>query len=127
MLIEGLEALGEIWKVAVATTPSAIAVLFRPKMIQFVPEQETDLPAFVAEAPAITVNPVMSTEYESVHWRPAVWAPPLEATLMGRETVPPGVPEPEPIDSVTLCPRSAIGSNRRIASRRELRTPLATL
>jgi len=54
------EAFAAIWNVAVATTPSAMVALLKPKIMQLLPEQETDLPAFVAEVPATTVTPVMA-------------------------------------------------------------------
>jgi len=54
------EAFGAIWNVAVATAPSAMVALLKPKIMQLLPEQETDLPAFVAEAPARTVTPVIA-------------------------------------------------------------------
>ena len=54
------EALAAIWKVAVATTPFAMVELLKPKMMQLFPEQDTDFPAFVAEASATTVTPVIA-------------------------------------------------------------------
>jgi len=105
VVVDGLEA---IWNVAVATVPSAMTLPFRPKIRQMLPEQETDLPAFVAEGPAATVTPVMSDEKLKVHWRPAVWAPPGDVILIGRETVPPVVPGPDPTDNVTLCAKAVI-------------------
>ena len=60
-----------IWNVAVATVPSAMMLPFRPKIRQVFPEQETDLPALVAEGPVATVTPVMSDEKLKVHCRPA--------------------------------------------------------
>jgi hypothetical protein len=52
----------EIWKVAVATGPSAITVLLNPTIRHLFPEQERDFPAAVVEEPAVTVTPVMSEE-----------------------------------------------------------------
>lgn len=98
-----------IWNVAVATAPSGMTLLFRPKIRHLFPEQETDLSALVVEGPATTVTPVMSDEKVKVHWRPAVCASPDELKLMGRETVPPGVPGLDPIDSVILCVKAALG------------------
>jgi len=54
------EAFGAIWSVAVATTPFTMGALLNPKIMQLLPEQETDFPAFVAETPATTVTPVMA-------------------------------------------------------------------
>ena len=45
-----------------ATVPSAITVLLKPATRQLFPEQETDFPALVADAPATTVTPVISEE-----------------------------------------------------------------
>ena len=56
------EGAPEIWKVAVATGPSAIAVLLNPTIRQLFPEQERDFPAGVMEESAATVTPVMSEE-----------------------------------------------------------------
>ena len=67
--MDGFEA---IWNVAVATIPSAMTLLFKPKIRQLFPEQETDLPALVADGPTTTVTPVMFGEELNVHWRPAV-------------------------------------------------------
>jgi hypothetical protein len=67
--VDGFEA---IWNVAVATIPSAMLALFRPKIRQMLPAQETDFPAPVAEGPGVTVTPVMSEEKPKLHWRPAV-------------------------------------------------------
>jgi hypothetical protein len=106
VVVDGFAA---IWKVAVATVPSAITLLFRPKMMQLFPEQETDLPAFVADAPATTVTLVISDEKLKVHWRPAVWAPPEEVKVIGSETLPPAVPDADPIDNVTLWAKAAMG------------------
>ena len=50
-----------------ATVPSAMMLLFKPKIKQLFPEQETDFPALVADAPATTVTPVMSEEKLKVH------------------------------------------------------------
>jgi hypothetical protein len=70
--IVGVDGFEAIWNVAVATVPSAMTLLFRPKIRQVFPEQETDLPALVAEGPATTVTTVMSDKKLKVHWRPAV-------------------------------------------------------
>ena len=60
------------------------------------------MPAAVADAPAATVKLVMSEEKLNVHWRPEVCAPPAEARLIGRTTVPPAVPVADPSERVTL-------------------------
>jgi hypothetical protein len=57
-----LEGFAAIWKVAVATVPSAITVLLMPAARQLFPEHKSDLPAFVVDAPANTVTLVMSAE-----------------------------------------------------------------
>jgi hypothetical protein len=59
-----LEGFAAIWKVAVATVPSAITVLLMPATRQLFPfpEQERDFPASVVDFPATTVTPVMSEE-----------------------------------------------------------------
>ena len=57
--VDGLEA---IWKVAVATVPSAIAVLLKPKTKQLFAEHVTLFPALVADGPATTVTFVISEE-----------------------------------------------------------------
>jgi hypothetical protein len=62
MVIGLLEGLAAIWKVAVATVPSAITVLLIPATRQLFPEQESDFPALVAAAPTATVTPVISEE-----------------------------------------------------------------
>jgi len=92
----------EIWKVAVATGPSGMTVLLNPTIRQLFPEQERDFPAAVVVALATTETEVMSEEKLKVHWRPEVCAPPADVRLMGRATVPPGVPVEEPTDNVTF-------------------------
>jgi hypothetical protein len=42
-------------------------VLLKPNIKQLFPEQETDFPALVADAPATTVTLVMSEEKPKVH------------------------------------------------------------
>jgi hypothetical protein len=49
-----------------------MTLLFNPKIRQLFPEQDTDLPALVADGPTTTVTPVMFGEELNVHWRPAV-------------------------------------------------------
>ena len=97
-----LEGWPDIWNVAVATGPSGMMVLLNPTIRQLFPEQERDFPAAVVDALATTETPVMSEEKLKVHWRPEVCAPPADVRLMGRLTVPPGVPVVEPMDSVTF-------------------------
>jgi hypothetical protein len=63
-VVDGLEA---IWKVAVATVPSAMAVLLKPRIRQVLPEHVTLLPALVADGPAATVTLVISEEYMNDH------------------------------------------------------------
>jgi hypothetical protein len=58
-VVDGFDA---IWKVAVATVPSAIAVLLKPRIRQLVAEQLTPLPALMADGPATTVTLVISEE-----------------------------------------------------------------
>ena len=58
-LFEGFAA---IWNVADATVPSAITVLLIPATRQLFPEQFSDFPALLVDAPATTVTPVMSDE-----------------------------------------------------------------
>ena len=58
-LLEGFVA---IWKVAMATGPSAMAVVLNPIMRQLFPEQERILPAPVVDDAAATVTPVISGE-----------------------------------------------------------------
>jgi hypothetical protein len=58
-VVEGLEA---TWNVAVATVPSAIAVLLKPRTRQLFAEHVIVLPASVADAAATTVTLVMSEE-----------------------------------------------------------------
>lgn len=60
MVIGLLEGAADMLKVAVATGPSAITVLFNPAIRQLFAEQERDFPAAVLEEPATTVKPVMS-------------------------------------------------------------------
>ena len=43
-----------------------------------------------------------------VHWSPVVWAPPVDASVIGTVTVPPGVPDPDPSESTTLCPEAIV-------------------
>jgi hypothetical protein len=83
-----------------------MVLLLNPTIRQVFPEQEIDFPALVADDPATTVTLVISEEKLNDHCRLAVWAPPPEVKLTGRETVPPGVPEPDPIDNVALCPQA---------------------
>jgi hypothetical protein len=62
MVIGLLDGCPEIWKVAVATGPSAITVLLKPTIRQLFPEQERDFPAAVVEEPAATETLVISEE-----------------------------------------------------------------
>jgi hypothetical protein len=121
-LLEGFPA---IWNVATATVPSAIVLLLNPAMRQLFPKQETDFPAFVADVPATTVTPVISEEKLNDHWRAAVWAPPVDVKLIGRATVPPGVPDPDPMDSVTLCPKAIVCKPSRARVMSSLRNRFA--
>jgi hypothetical protein len=100
--------------VAEATVPSAIAVLLMPATRQLFPLQERDFPALLVEAPATTVTPVISEEKLKDHWSPVVWAPPVEATVIGTVTLPPGVPDPDPIDRTTFCPEAIVCNPSRI-------------
>ncbi len=115
------EGLAAIWNVATATVPSAITLLLNPTRRQLFAEHEMDLPALVADGPATTVTPVISEEKLNDHWRLAGWAPPLDVRVIGRSTVPPGVPGPDPTDNVTLCPKARIGRPRRVRVLRNLR------
>ena len=99
-----------------ATVPSAITVLLMPATRQLFPEQERDFPALVVDVPATTVTPLISEEKLKVHWSPAVWAPPLDASVIGTVTVLPGVPDADPIDSTTLCPEAMVCSPSRITA-----------
>jgi hypothetical protein len=58
-VVDGFDA---IWKVAVATVPSVIAVLLKPRSRQLFPKHVILLPALVAEGPATIVTPVISAE-----------------------------------------------------------------
>jgi hypothetical protein len=113
------------WNVAIATVPSAITGLFNPTTTQVFPKQERDFPAFVVEGPATTVTPVISEDKLKDHWSPAVWAPPVDVSLIGRATVPPGVPDPDPIDNVTLCANAMDCKISRVRLIRSLRTKFA--
>lgn len=75
--------------------------------MQVVALQETVLPAAVAELPVETVTPVMSEEKLNDHSNAAAWAPPDVAKVSGRAMVPPAVPDPEPIDRLTLWPTAS--------------------
>ena len=103
-----LAGFAAIWNVATATGPSVRTVLLNPKTTQLFPLQVSDLPAAVVDDPATTVTPVTSEEKVKDHWRPAVWAPPADVRLIGRLTVPPGVPDPEPWVRDTLWPRPMV-------------------
>jgi hypothetical protein len=120
MGIELLEGLAAIWNVADATVPSAITVLLIPATRQLFPEQERDFPAAVVDAPAATVTFVMSEEKLKLHCSPVVWAPPIDATVIGTVTVPPAVPDPDPIDSTTLCPKAIVCNPNRITVVRKI-------
>lgn len=98
-----------------ATVPSATTVLLKPATRQLFPEQDRDFPALVVDAPATTVTPVISEEKLKVHWSPAVCAPPLDASVMGTVIVPPAVPDPEPTDNTTLCPKATVCNPSRMA------------
>jgi len=99
--------------------PSAITVLLKPATRQLFPEQESDFPALVLDAPATAVTPVMSEEYVKVHCSPAVWAP-LDARVIGTVTVPPGVPDADPRESTTLCPEAMVCNPSRITALRKM-------
>ncbi len=63
-VVDGFDA---TWKVAVATVPSAIAVLLKPRSRQLFAEHVMLLPALVAAGPATTVTLVISEEYTKDH------------------------------------------------------------
>lgn len=105
---------------ATATVPSAITVLLMPAARQLFPEQESDFPALVVEVPAITVTPVISEEKLKVHWSPVVCAPPADETVIGIATLPPGVPDPDPIESTTFCPVAIVCNPSRITALRRI-------
>ena len=94
-IVIGPTAFGAIWNVAVATTPSVMEALLKPKTTQLMTEHWTVLPAFAADAPGTTVTPVMAAGNDQFHWSPAVCAPPLDAKLMERATEPPALPDPD--------------------------------
>ena len=54
------------------------------------------------------------------HWSPAVWAPPLDASVIGTVTVPPDVPDPDPMESTTLCPEAIVCNPSRITVLRKI-------
>ena len=58
-MVDGFDA---TWKVAVATVPSDMAVLLKPRSRQLFPKHVILLPALIAEGPATTVTPVISAE-----------------------------------------------------------------
>jgi hypothetical protein len=60
--IDVADGADEIWKVAVATVPSAMAVLLKPRRRQLFPEHVMLLPALVADGPATTLTLVISEE-----------------------------------------------------------------
>ena len=93
-----------IWKVAVATVPPGIVVVFSPNTMHDAPLQETLLPAALAALPVVTVTLVMSEEKPNDHCRAAGSEPPADDILTERETVPPGVLDPELMDRLTLWP-----------------------
>jgi hypothetical protein len=119
-----LEEFDAIWNVAIATGPLPMTLLFNPTIKQLFPTQDTDFPALAADAPGATVTVVMFEEKLKVHWRPAVCAPPESAKLIGSVTVPPGDPEPDPMDNETLCPNAIDPSKARKMKR--LRTTRPT-
>ena len=98
-----VEGLAEIWNVAVATVPSGKVLVLNPNARQVLPEQLNDLPAAVVDDPATTPTRLRSEEKLKDHWRPAGFVPPPER-LTGRETVPPGTPEADPIERETVWP-----------------------
>jgi len=102
-------------------------LLFKPKIKQLFPEQATDFPAFVADAPATTVTLIMSEEKLKVHWRPADWAPPDDVRVIGRATVPPAIPGPDPRESVTLCPRTMASKPTKAIRVKRLRAICPTI
>jgi hypothetical protein len=55
------------WKVAVATTPLAIVLVFSPYRIQVTPEQVSCLLAAVAAGPATTATPVIPAGKLKLH------------------------------------------------------------
>lgn len=72
MGIELVEGFAAIWNVADATVPSEITVLLKPATRQLFPEQESDFPALVVDAPAATVTLVISEEKLKLHCSPVV-------------------------------------------------------
>jgi hypothetical protein len=111
-----------MWKVAVATVPSAMIVELKPRMRQLFPEQLMLLPAFVAAGPATTETLVISEEKVKDHCRPAGCAPPNVVRVMGKLTDEPGVPEPDPIPMVTLWPNPTVAKLNKARTPRTCRT-----
>src|SRR5580698_4330329 len=109
-LTDGLAA---SWNVAVATTPSAKVAVLTPKTRQVFPEQFSVFPDALIDAPAATVTLVISFEKLRVHWSAAGCAPPDK--VMGRSTVHPGFAQPDPRDSVTVFPKTIVGSRSTAA------------
>jgi len=71
------------------------------------PAHERDLPAAVADAPALAEMATMSdVEYAKVHWIAAGWLPDGELSERLRETVPPGVAPPEDRDRESDWPKA---------------------
>jgi len=65
--IDAVDGFDAIWKLAVATVPSPIAVLLKPTSRQLFAEQVRLFPALVAAGPAVTVMIVMSEELGKDH------------------------------------------------------------
>lgn len=62
----------------------------------------------VVDAPATTVTPVISEEKPKDHWNATACAPPVDVRLIGTVTVPPGVPDPDASEIVTLWPKAIV-------------------
>jgi len=60
--IDVADGADEMWKVAVATVPSAMAVLLKPRRRQLFPEHVMFLLALIADGPATTLTLVISEE-----------------------------------------------------------------
>jgi hypothetical protein len=103
--ISSFEGFGAMWNVAIATVPLPTEFFVDPKIKHLFTKHEIELPALVADSVGVTVTFEMSEEYLNVHSRPAVLDSLCEISVIGMATAPPFCAEPDPMESVTLCPK----------------------
>ncbi len=110
------DAFAANWKFATAIVPFGIGVVFKPNTTQLDPPQLTDLPEELADAPASTEPSVTPDGSEKLHCT-AVGEALEEEIEIGRETVEPASPEPDPMLIDTDCAIAAAEDSKASTNR----------